>query len=146
MRFLIIGVAAAWLVGCDCSLATGCDDTLFSKPADTSAPDATGFAGVVQIFNENCVSCHPGTDTFPDLETDLCGALVNVESSGYGPDLLVVPNSAEDSVLWHKLEGTDGFAGTMPLGGDQLSQPRRDVVKDWINDGATCGDDTGGRK
>ncbi len=146
MRLAAIGVAATWLVGCDCSLSTGCDDTLFGTPVDTSAPDATGYAGVIQVFDASCVSCHPGTDTFPDLETDLCGDLVNVESLNYESDLLVVPGSAEDSVLWHKLEGTEGFGGTMPLGGDPLSQAQRDVVKDWINDGATCGDDEGGRK
>jgi mono/diheme cytochrome c family protein len=132
------------MVGCDCSLSTGCDDTLFGKPADTSAPDVTGYAGVVEIFNARCVSCHPGTGTFPDLETDLCADVVGVGSQNYDPNLLVTPGSAEDSVLWHKLEGTGGFGSPMPLSGDQLSQPQRDLVKDWINDGATCGDDTGG--
>jgi mono/diheme cytochrome c family protein len=145
MRLAVIGVAATLLVGCDCSLSTGCDDTLFGEPADTSAPDSAGYAGVVQILDASCVSCHPGTGTFPDLETDLCNDLVNVESLSYDPDFLVVPGSAEDSVLWHKIEGTTGFGGTMPVGGDPLSQAQRDVVKDWINDGASCDDDTGGR-
>ncbi len=144
MRIAVLGVAATLLVGCDCSLSTGCDDTLFGKPLDTSAPDAVGYEGVVQILEASCVSCHPGTNTFPDLQTDLCGDLVDVDSQAYGPELLVVAGSAEDSVLWHKLEGTDGFGGTMPLGGEPLSQTQRDIVKDWINDGATCGDDTGG--
>ena len=51
----------AWMI--PLLLLAGCDDTLFG--VDTGAgtiytgPLATGHAGVVAIFAEDCVSCHP---------------------------------------------------------------------------------------
>ena len=65
---------------------------------------------------------------------------MGVASEAHGPALLVSPSDADASVLWNKLEDTQVYGGQMPLTGELLNQPQRDLVKDWINDGATCGD------
>lgn len=126
-------------------LLTGCDDTLFGedgtgKGADTG-PLPTGHAGVVAIFEADCVSCHPagGTGSGPglDLEGDLCTTIVGAPSQAYTDATLVVAGDSAGSVVWNKMANTGEYGGVMPLGGE-LSQEEIDIVAGWIDDGATC--------
>ena len=126
---------------------TGCDDTLFgsgggSSGGDTSGGYSSGYTGVVQIFNDNCISCHTGT-SFGDLDLsqDPCANLVDVTSFGYAPAVRVVPSDSANSVLWNKMAATDVDGESMPLG-SALDSSIVGVVKDWIDSGAACGGDT----
>ena len=131
----------AWLLAL---LLTGCDDTLFGvngsgKDTDTG-PLPTGHAGVVAIFNEDCVSCHPAGGSGSgglDLEGDLCSLVVGVAATGYAPAVLVVAGDSASSVLWNKMADTGSYGGVMPLGG-ALSSDVVAIVEAWIDDGASC--------
>ena len=127
----------AWMI--PLLLLAGCDDTLFG--VDTGAgtidtgPLATGHAGVVAIFAEDCVSCHPAGGSGSgqlDLESDLCATIVDVDSGK-----VVAAGDSANSVLWNKMADTGTYGGKMPLGG-VLSQDEVDIVANWIDDGATC--------
>jgi mono/diheme cytochrome c family protein len=124
-------------------LLTGCDDNIFGPQGGgdcDATPSQDGLAGVEEIVQGNCLTCH-GADVAVnsgnglDLETDLVGATVGVQSS-YGVPL-VTPGDAENSLLYQKITGTnaDGTGGQMPPG-VLLCGGATDVVKAWINDGA----------
>ena len=130
----------AWMI--PLLLLAGCDDTLFgvdSAAQTDTGPLATGHAGVVAIFGEDCVSCHPAGGAGSgqlDLESDLCATIVDVDATGYSGKVVAAGDSA-NSVLWHKMADTGTYGGKMPLGG-VLSQEEVDIVANWIDDGATC--------
>lgn len=130
----------AWMI--PLLLLAGCDDTLFgvdSAAQTDTGPLPTGHAGVVAIFGEDCVSCHPAGGNGSghlDLESDPCTTIVDVDASAYSGKIVAAGDSA-NSVLWNKMANTGAFGGVMPLGGE-LSQEEVDIVANWIDDGATC--------
>ena len=120
------------------ALLGGCDDTTFNSP-EPEIPEGEGYSAVVQIFNDNCLgACHGAGASFPDLETDPCGTLVDQDSQGYSGKL-VVPGDSEASVLWNKMNNTGEFGGIMPAGAPEtLPEDLLQLVTDWIDEGATC--------
>lgn len=126
-------------------MLAGCDDDIFGTGGGSSdtAGYGTGYDGAVAIFDDTCLSCHSAGAKSGDLdlETDPCAALVGVASAGadYGGAPLVVPGDSASSVLWNKMANTGTYGGVMPLGSG-LDQATVDIVKNWIDDGAACGD------
>ena len=126
-------------------LLAGCDDTIFGAGSSSSTDSAgygTGYTGVEAIFADNCTSCHSpggGTQGGLDLETDACAALVGVQAPSTYSGMLVVPGDHASSVLWNKMAATGVDGEPMPLGGS-LDSSTVDIVKNWIDDGASCGD------
>lgn len=98
------------------------------------------FSGQVQpIFTNRCVNqgCHPGGNApFPLQAGVSFGRLVNVPAtkSPCAGILRVKPGDAANSALYRRLEGTCG--DRMPLGLSPLPQTERDLIRDWINQGA----------
>lgn len=98
------------------------------------------FSGQVQpIFTNRCVNagCHPGGSAPFPLQTGVSyGRLVNVVATEApcAGSLRVKPSDAANSVLYRRLEGTCG--NQMPLGLTPLPQAERDLIRDWINQGA----------
>jgi hypothetical protein len=96
---------------------------------------------VQPIFDQHCVSCHspPGASLGLDLETDGYGELVNQPSTQSGLDL-VLPGDRTQSYLWHKIAGTQtsvgGNGSRMPRGGAALPTATRNLIGQWIDDGA----------
>ena len=100
------------------------------------------------IFTPTCATagCHegpmgPGLPAGQDLSSvgSSIASLVNV-ASVQEPNLLRVnPGNANDSYLIQKLEGTAALGSQMPLGGNTLSQASIDVIRAWINGGASSG-------
>lgn len=144
------------LLGCNPDIAT--TDTGKNPPgkdtADTSADSDTGstdtdtaitddFCGVIEIFDAECVMCHSASNPQGDLDlqTDPYAAIVNQPSAQYSGKTLVVPNDSGSSFLYLKMTANQGPNGDeMPTTGI-LDASLTDVVKTWINNGASseCG-------
>lgn len=98
------------------------------------------FSGQVQpIFTNRCVNagCHPGGSAPFPLQTGVSyGRLVNVVATEApcAGIMRVKPSDATNSALYRRLEGTCG--NQMPLGLAPLPQAERDLIRDWINQGA----------
>ena len=119
-------------------LATGCDDTEFSNGSSVELSGAEGWEGVLEIFDVECLACHGAGSPAGglDLETDPCGAIVDVDAVA-GTGLLVSPGDSQASVLWHRVADTGALGSVMPPGaalGDAVS----DILAAWIDDGAVC--------
>jgi mono/diheme cytochrome c family protein len=115
----------------------GCDDDLLG--ATEEAVEGSGYEAVVEIINTNCVSCHSaaGASSFGnlDLETDPCGALVNMPASAYD-GVLVQPGDHSSSVFWAKVDGSN-YGTVMPPAG-RMADGNVNIIAQWIDDGAEC--------
>ena len=92
------------------------------------------------IFDANCTVCHSTAlsqyNGYLDLsENNSYTDLVGVISNGYDPVIRVVSGDYENSVLWGKINESDDFGATMPLGG-VLSATEIEIIKVWIVEGA----------
>ena len=130
--------------GADCSGASGDDDGGGDDGGgDDGGGSGTGAdAAANDVLQPNCAGCHSdaGQAGGFSLATDLCDQLVNQTGNTGAP--LVVPGDADSSLLYQRMTDVDD---PMPQSG-LLPQADADVVKDWINAGAECGDvvsDTG---
>ncbi|MEO8166996.1 MAG: hypothetical protein ABI623_02025 [bacterium] len=98
------------------------------------------FSGQVQpIFTNRCVNagCHPGGSApFPLQAGVSYGRLVNIVATEApcAGIMRVKPSDAANSALYRRIEGTCG--NQMPLGMTPLPQAERNIIRDWINQGA----------
>jgi len=98
------------------------------------------FANQVQpIFTNSCVNagCHPGGGApFPLLVSVSYNNLVgiNATTGSCAGDKRVQSSNANASALMKRLDGTCG--SQMPLGGSPLPSAQRQLMRDWINQGA----------
>lgn len=125
-------------------LGTGCEDYIWGEVVVDDNVQESGFAGVQQIVEQNCLGCHQkGTELGGlNLETDLYGATVNVVGQYSIP--LVLPGEPENSMLYLKMaDEQPDYTGTdMPPGSGGLSRALTGVVFDWIANGAPNGPGT----
>ena len=99
------------------------------------------------VFTPICSACHTGPVS--GMESDLPSGmdlsdvtasfnnLVNVASLEVPALLRVDPGDPDNSYLIHKLEGTQAVGAQMPDGGPFLPQETIDVIRDWIQQGAS---------
>ena len=108
----------------------------------SSAVTADYEAVQENIFTPSCATsgCHAGS-VFPDLrEEQAFNAIVN-QASRQSSLNLVTPFEPDNSYLMRKVDGTPGISGGgMPPAG-RLSSSLRATLRDWIENGATLGDD-----
>ncbi len=104
--------------------------------------EATFSAVQSQIFTASCAfsGCHGGASPAQGMNLSAgqaYAAIVNV-SSNQRPSLdRIEPGDPDNSYLLRKVNGGPDIAGSrMPLGGAQLSQALRDLLRDWIQAGA----------
>ena len=91
------------------------------------------YASQIQsILNAKCASCHGGRNgvSLQDYE-----ATMNSKGSSYNK-LIVTAGDAVQSPLYDKLLANPQFGSRMPQGGS-LSSTEINLIKDWINQGAT---------
>lgn len=111
--------------------------------AGSASAQAVSFkAGVLPLFQRNCVSCHMtgeeqgGLGLMPALAY---GNLVR-KASRQSPLARVEPGEPERSYLVHKLRGTHldqgGSGGRMPLGLEPLNPDDMERLLAWIRAGA----------
>jgi mono/diheme cytochrome c family protein len=84
------------------------------------------------IFNSKCVSCHGGTN---GVSLNNYNATMSSVGNSYSK-LIVTPGNATQSPLYDKLLSNPQKGSRMPQG-SSLSQTQIDLIKDWINQGAT---------
>ena len=92
------------------------------------------------VFTPLCIVCHSGGSAPEGLQLDEANSyamLVNVASQQAPLILRVAPNNADNSYLIQKLEGTASNGSQMPRGGPALSQDTINIIRQWINAGAT---------
>lgn len=97
------------------------------------------FCAVQQVFATKCLTCHGPLTRQGDLDlsTDPRTALIGVPSAQWRPELRVVVGDPARSLLWKKVEGTQGTAGLrMPMALPPLNDDEQQVVKQWIASGA----------
>ncbi len=103
------------------------------------------FGDIERLFESTCTPCH--TDRVsgglsllanPELHARLLSPSVQLPSMAR-----VTPGDPGSSYLWLKLEGTHAEAGglgePMPLG-ETVSTQQRDLLRRWIEQGATAGE------
>jgi hypothetical protein len=111
-----------------------------SATISVSVTERISFSAQVQpIFTSSCVNagCHPGGGApFPLLAAVSYNNLVGINATA-GPcagGKRVQPSNADASALTKRLDGTCG--SQMPLGGNPLPSTQRQLIRDWINQGA----------
>ena len=117
-------------------LLVGCQD-IGTEP-QTNVPPNTGGGGqnvsfqqrVLPIFlRYGCPGCHGGTN---GLTVTTVAALL--QGGIHGP--AVAPGKADSSLIIKKTSPNPPFGDRMPQGGPYLPDTTRQVIKDWINQGA----------
>jgi hypothetical protein len=91
---------------------------------------------VLPIFTQHCWNCHPTMGGLDLGVTEAYTNLVNVTTTGYVPQLRIVPGDASASVLWHKVSGSPSYGLTMPPNGTTLNAEDLQTIHDWIEQGA----------
>lgn len=97
-------------------------------PEETGPPpEGVSYSQDIQpLWDADCVSCHQG-NTPPDLRAaNSYNSLIN---GNY-----VVPNKADESVLYHSLTGSNGVSLMPPS--NQWPSSQISIVETWINEGA----------
>ena len=94
-------------------------------PAQTASK--VDFAkDVLPILRQNCVTCHSGTQPASGMRLDRKSAVINRRG--------IVPGSAENSFLFHRISGNDYGMQMPPTGA--LKPEQIDTIKRWIEQGA----------
>jgi hypothetical protein len=118
-----------------------CDDPE-SEPeveVEVETYDAT-WQGVQLLFDDHCVRCHDGTNTFglaSEIEAELVeagtttGGTTGTAGSQGG---LVVPGDPDASRLWQSVSGVSLFP--MPMDAGLLDIETIDSIRVWIESGA----------
>ncbi len=105
------------------------------EPEGELPQNGISYAEDVQpIFDQNCIACHPSSGNLDLTSGQSYNQLVNVNASGYSGKR-VVPNDAEASVLYKKIDGSGAYGGNMPIG-SSLSTTQINIIKLWIEEGA----------
>lgn len=99
-------------------------------PAATAAPsESVSFtADVLPIFQENCATCH---GTFGGWDSSTYEAVMTTGDNAP----VVVPGDVENSLLAHKVLGTQSEGAIMPPSG-KMSEDNIQTILDWIEAGA----------
>src|SRR5436190_1319207 len=117
------GIAVASLAVASLAVASLC----LIPQVFAQTPATVDFARDVQpILRQNCVTCHSGTQPASGMRLDRKSAAINRRG--------VVPGSAENSFLFHRISGND-YGMQMPPNG-ALKPEQIDTIKRWIEQGA----------
>ena len=111
--------------------------------ADEKAATAPGreidFASeVYPIFEQNCQVCHGAAQQLGEFRLD--SKAVALRGGVSGPN--IVPGDAEQSALFQRIAGI-GTLNVMPMTGERLSADNVDLIKNWIDQGASWPDGVG---
>ena len=97
-------------------------------PAAAESDPPPGFeTRILPVLQAKCLACHGPQSRQGELDLGSLESLL--EGGASGPS--VVPGSAEQSLLFQKVE-----TGQMPLGQDPLSPRDLEIIRRWIDQGA----------
>jgi trimeric autotransporter adhesin len=123
------GFATAEAAGAVTVTAT---DPATSVSGNTGATVFVSYSVNIQpIFNAHCISCHGNPpQNGLDLRT-YAGVMAGAIGFG-GP--VVTPSNSQTSTLWLRVEGL--IQPQMPDGAPPLPSSQRNMIRDWIDEGA----------
>jgi mono/diheme cytochrome c family protein len=99
------------------------------------------FAKDIQpIFQQSCIKCHGPEKQKGDLRLDSKAAAMKGGKDGPA----IVAGQADKSDLYRRITLAPGSDDIMPSKGDLLTKAQTDLIKDWINQGATWPDQVAG--
>jgi mono/diheme cytochrome c family protein len=87
------------------------------------------------IFKASCSPCHTGEKPRGELRLD--NKTLAMKGGVSGP--VIIPGNSKDSRLVHRVLGLNGEK-RMPLGGEELRPEQVQLIKQWIDEGATWPD------
>ena len=111
-----------------------------STKADVSESDVPEQISqqVIEIFTNNCASCHSGSDPARELKLTkdtYFSATVNQSSVGKPQLVLVEPGKPESSYLAMKIRGDENIEGArMPFRQEPLAESKTEIIIEWINE------------
>ncbi|HZV36684.1 MAG TPA: c-type cytochrome domain-containing protein [Verrucomicrobiae bacterium] len=85
------------------------------------------------ILQESCVKCHGPEKHKGDLRLDTKEGTFKGGKDGQ----VIVPEHADKSDLYRRVTLPEGSDDIMPSKGSPLTKKQTDLIKDWINQGAT---------
>lgn len=118
-------------------LVVSCGDSSTGPDPDNGGgePLEPTFSNVLQIFEDNCASCHIGSST-SGVRLDSYDSVIGSVGDQYGEEV-VQPDDADDSPLVDKIESSNPEHGDrMPQGQSPLTSDQIALIKEWINEGA----------
>ena len=121
-------------------MLAGCSD--LGDPVKVDAPPvgtAVSYVNDVRpIFNTHgCLTCHTSGST-----TDFTGILTSYSTFVSVPSFTSLPASTlrrsphTKLALYNRIENTGVYGELMPQGGPQMPKSDRDLIRDWILQGA----------
>lgn len=127
LRLLVFFALGMFMISCGDS-STGPDN-------GGEEPLEPTFSNVLQIFEDNCASCHVGATT-SGVRLDSYDNVMSSVGEQYGEEV-VQPGDAAGSPLVDKIESSNPEYGSrMPQGQSPLSSDQIGLIKEWINEGA----------
>src|SRR5205814_10687134 len=101
------------------------------------AADKVEFAKQIQpILQQNCIKCHGPEKQKGKLRLDSKEAAMKGGKDG----LVIVAGEADKSEMYRRITLPKGNDDVMPNEGDTLTKAQTDLIRDWINQGATWPD------
>lgn len=88
------------------------------------------------ILQENCIKCHGPEKQKGELRLDSKAATFKGGKDGS----VITPGQADKSDLYRRITLAAGSDDIMPSKGDPLTKAQTDLIRDWINQGATWPD------
>src|SRR5687768_918823 len=82
---------------------------------------------ILPILEKNCVKCHSGAAAQGGLDVRTRAGLLRGGAKGAS----VIAGDSAKSLLYQRVA-----SGEMPLGATPLAAPERDLIKQWIDQGA----------
>jgi mono/diheme cytochrome c family protein len=103
----------------------------------THATASVDFATQIEpIFKSSCLKCHGPEKQKGDLRLDSKAAAFK----GGKDAIAISPGHADKSDLYRRIILPAGSDDVMPSKGDPLTKNQTDLIRDWINQGATWPD------
>lgn len=108
---------------------------LFGGVAQTElrAANVDFGAQVYPIFERSCISCHGPEKQKGKLRLDSKAAAFNGGEDG----VVLIAGDAAKSDLYRRIILPEGSDDVMPNKGDVLTKAQTDLIRDWINQGAS---------
>jgi len=104
---------------------------------EARAADKVDFAKDIQpIFEKSCVECHGPEKPKGKRRLDTKEGAFKGGADG----VVIVPGKAEESDLYRRITLPADNDDVMPNKGDKLTKAQTDLIRDWINQGATWPD------
>ncbi len=112
------------------------DQSTKAAVTESSVPEQLSQQ-VVEIFKNNCKSCHSGSDPARELKITkdtYLSATLNQPSIGKPQIMLVEPGKSQSSYLAMKIRGDEKIEGArMPFRQDPLAESKTEIIIEWIN-------------